>query len=167
MCALINRRAEMKRGQIVKQLSIFLLVLLGSGVAGAQNQSPTDNGYWWADQSRVFKLAFADGYAAAMTHASGIEAFRCVADRNGGILPANPPSNEVLNASVQSTEPLDFSELLVGQLTDGVDDFYKDFRNKSIDIRFAFQYVRDELKGKSSVELEQELNKARASSVQK
>ena len=36
--------------------------------------------------------------------------------------------------------------------------FYSDFRNKAIDIEFALAYMRDQLKGKSSAELEAELN---------
>jgi len=44
-------------------------------------------------------------------------------------------------------------------LAEGVDDFYKDFRNKGIDIGLAIRYVRDELKGKSAKELEDKLTK--------
>lgn len=43
----------------------------------------------------------------------------------------------------------------MGQVADGVDEFYKDFRNKLIGVVFALDYVRDQLKGKSPDELGQ------------
>jgi hypothetical protein len=49
----------------------------------------------------------------------------------------------------------------MGQLQEGVDEFYKDFRNKGIEINLAVAYVRDELKGKPAKELEEELARMR------
>ena len=51
----------------------------------------------------------------------------------------------------------DFGNIPFGQLMDGVDEFYKDFRNKRVDIADAMTYVRDKLKGKSPAVLEQQL----------
>ena len=51
----------------------------------------------------------------------------------------------------------DFGNIPFGQLMDGVDEFYTDFRNKHVDIADAMTYVRDKLKGKSPAVLEQQL----------
>lgn len=137
--------------------ALVLLVLAGTSVADGQEQ--TNNGYWWVDQSPTFKIGFATGYAMAMTANSDAAGFRCIAAKHGGIIPQQVPSNEELDACLQSPEvmALDFGKIRMGQLVDGVDEFYKDFRNKSIDIGYAMYYVRDELKGKTDKELAAEL----------
>lgn len=40
---------------------------------------------------------------------------------------------------------LGFRKIKIGQLKEGVDMFYSDFRNKAIDIEFALAYLRDQL----------------------
>ena len=52
---------------------------------------------------------------------------------------------------------LNYSGLRAGQLVDGVDEFYKDFRNKNILVDVAMRYVKDELRGKTDKELQDEL----------
>jgi hypothetical protein len=133
---------------------LFLLLSLGTVTAHGETQS--HNGYWWADSAENFKLGFATGYAIAMTDASDAAAFRCLAAKNGGKVPEKYPGDEVFTACSQSPEAMshNFGNIRVGQLVEGVDEFYKDFRNKNIEIQLAMQYVRDELKGKPAKELE-------------
>ena len=57
--------------------------------------------------------------------------------------------------------PYELGSIPFGQLSDGLDEFYKDFRNKTIDVNLAMAYVRDELKGKPAKELEEELTRYR------
>lgn len=40
------------------------------------------------------------------------------------------------------------SKVTVGQIFDGVDDFYKDWRNRKVLLRHAMEYVLDEAQGK-------------------
>src|SRR5437588_9212736 len=47
----------------------------------------------------------------------------------------------------------DFDGITMGQFVDGVDAFYKDYKNKQLAITWALEYVRDEIKGKPSAEL--------------
>jgi hypothetical protein len=42
-------------------------------------------------------------------------------------------------------------------LADGVEEFYKDFRNKNIHIHQAIDYVKDELQGKPANKLAEAL----------
>jgi hypothetical protein len=51
----------------------------------------------------------------------------------------------------------DFGNISFGQLMDGVDEFYKDFRNKHVAIADAMTCVRDKLKRKSPAALERQL----------
>jgi hypothetical protein len=133
---------------------ICLLMLLGAGMARAEDQS--ENGYWWEAQSRMFKLTFTLGYVKAMDRASGAVPWLCAAIAVS--LPGKSPSNDVMiNDCQQTRRSFDYSDLMMGQLADGVDELYKDFRNKAIDITLAMQYVHDELNGKAPEELEKEL----------
>jgi len=45
-----------------------------------------------------------------------------------------------------------FENITVGQFISGVDVFYRDYRNQSIPVNYALQYVRDEINGKSPAE---------------
>src|ERR1700722_4184936 len=45
------------------------------------------------------------------------------------------------------------SEITVGQIVDGVDEFYKDWRNRKVLLRHAMEYVEDEAKGKDDSKL--------------
>jgi hypothetical protein len=46
-----------------------------------------------------------------------------------------------------------FENITVGQFLSGVNVFYSDYRNQSIPVNFAIQYVRDDINGKSPAEL--------------
>jgi hypothetical protein len=138
--------------------ALLLFGLLGASVGNGQQQ--THNGYWWVDADQQFKLGFATGYAMAMNDTADAAALRCLAARNGGTVPEKYPGDEALMGCMQSPEVASlttFNNLRVGQLVDGVDEFYKDFRNKNIQIELAMRYVRDELNGKTDKELADEL----------
>jgi hypothetical protein len=45
------------------------------------------------------------------------------------------------------------SEVTVGQIVDGVDEFYKDWRNRRVVLRHAMEYVMDEAQGKDDSKL--------------
>jgi hypothetical protein len=59
----------------------------------------------------------------------------------------------------------EFSGFRVGQWSDGVDEFYKNFRNKSLDIELAMRYVGQQLHGKPAKELEDEVTGWRRSAA--
>ena len=88
----------------------------------------------------------------AMTGNSDAAVFRCLAAKKGG---AEKASGEDWKKCTQTPEVkiLDYGNLRTGQLVDGVDEFYKDFRNKNILVDVAMRYVKDELRGKTAKEL--------------
>lgn len=123
---------------------LLLLVVMNAG----RGQQQSHDGFWWVGSSESYRVGFASGYAMAMTNVSDAATFRCMAEK----------SDEAKKTCVQyEVLPYDFTQIRMGQLSEGVDEFYKDFRNKAIDINPAFRYVRDELKGKSPKELQDEL----------
>lgn len=138
-------------------IALLALVVLGTWRSHAQ-QPPPHNGYWWVDESQDFKVGFANGYALAMNDDADAAGLRCLAAKNGGTIPEKAPKDADLDACLQSPEVQYYAfNLHIGQLVDGVDEFYKDFRNKNIQVELAMRYVRDQLKGKSDTELADEL----------
>jgi hypothetical protein len=140
----------------------FALILLLFGIRIGHGQSPSepDNGYWWVNQSETYKVALVNGFAMAMTTAADRVTFMCLAEKNGGVIPEKYPGEDVLRACAQTPTAtlFSFGGIRFGQLVEGMDEFYKDFRNKGVYVTAAMFYVRDEIKGKSAKELEGELN---------
>lgn len=63
-------------------------------------------------------------------------------------------------------DDFDYDGIAMGQIVQGVDAFYGDFRNKQLGLTLAMEYVRDEIKGKSPEELESKvINWRRCSAV--
>jgi len=65
----------------------------------------------------------------------------------------------------QAGHPLDLNQFPAIELIDGVDSFYKDFRNRNILVDDALTYVQDQLKGVSDEKLNAELLKMRAAAA--
>jgi hypothetical protein len=115
-------------------------------------QETIHNGFWWVNSSDQFKIGFVTGFAIAMTQLYDAGSFACLVEKG----------DEAMKACIKTKVlPFDYTKIRLGQLSEGVDEFYKDFRNKGIDITHAMVYVRDELKGKSANELEEELSQMR------
>ena len=102
-----------------------------------------------------------------MAAAADVNTFKCVADKNGGKLPGQYPGNEVLKVCLDSPDvvPFHFASFRFGQWSDGVDAFYRDFRNKGLDIQLAMRYVNEQLQGKPAKELEDEVTAWRRSAA--
>jgi hypothetical protein len=145
-------------------LALFLAVLCtGIGQGQSQSSKEPDNGFWWVNQSDTFKLGFISGYASAMSYAADEIGFKCIAAKNGGVIPEKVPTDAVLKECWESPTAalFSFGGIRFGQLEEGMDEFYKDFRNKGVYVTAAMFYVRDQLKGKSEKELQDELNRIR------
>ena len=153
----------------VKVHSYFALVLLAlSGTSVAHAQQIKHDGYWWASNSEGFKLGVVSRYLTAMTSIGDDLAFGCIAAKSGGALPENP-SEGVLRACSETPEAvrLDYGNIRMAQFVDGVNQFYKDFRNSNIEIKFAMLYVRDELRTtKTDKQLADELARFRRFAIE-
>ncbi len=61
--------------------------------------------------------------------------------------------------------PIDINQFPAIELVDGIDSFYKDFRNRNILVDDALTYVEDQLRGIPDDKLNAELLKLRAASA--
>ena len=136
--------------------TLFLLIALTFAVS-VSGRAPSDShdGFWWTRSPETFKLGFVSGYVMAIISARNALAFQCLASKNGGVV--GPDELKACNEAPEQSHFPTFDNLRVGQLEEGVDEFYKDFRNKNLSIEIALRYVSDQLNGKPESELQSEL----------
>jgi hypothetical protein len=139
---------------------VYVILILATLAYGGEKQAR--NAYWWSASSPSFKLGYVYGYASAMDQAAIIEMGRCAGFVD--MVKDKYPGQNVFQ-KLCTTDAFDFDGIAMGQFVDGVDVFYKDFRNKQLEVDFALQYVRDEIKGKSAKDLDAELTAWRACSA--
>lgn len=113
--------------------------------------------------SPQFKLGFVSGYVMTIGGAHDLTALKCLAERSRLKSEKGISDETIKECEADPTVNLfvDYSNLRFGQLLEGTDEFYKDFRNKNIQIGAALHYVRDQLKGVSAKDLEEELTSFR------
>lgn len=139
--------------------SAAVLAALPPGLhARAQTVSAgTDNGFDWEPAPKSYKDAFVLGFVdGAMSCREqwklATQSKLSAAKHNGFDTRSIHPSS--------LDEPFSYSNftgIAPAQLVAGLDEFYKDFRNKRIHVRDAIQYVKDEIKGKPADKLQQNL----------
>ena len=88
---------------------------------------------------------------------------------HGGTVPEKVPSEQVFAECDKRNDvaAFDYGGFRAGQWREGVDEFYKDYRNKGLDIELAMHYVQGQLHGKPAKELEEEVTGWRRSAVSK
>jgi len=105
-----------------------------------------------------FKLGWVTGYAKAMDLAGTIQMSTCAS--NMPLYKEKYPNvdpKEILQKMCLSSTEYDYDGISMGQFVDGMDVFYKDYRNRQLEVGWAIQYVRDEIKGKPAQELNAEV----------
>jgi hypothetical protein len=133
-----------------------VLVLCSCFLSAADK--PSLDGFWWAQMSPDYKLGWVSGYAQAMDLAGMLQTATCAAE-----LPMykkefpNLDTKDILQKMCLSNTEFDYDGITMGQFVEGMDTFFKDYRNKQLEVGSAIQYVRDEIKGKPAQELDAEV----------
>jgi hypothetical protein len=107
--------------------------------------APPRNGFWWLGLDRLERIMFIQGYVDGLARADKL--IQIEISIKALTIPNNGSPESV-------TQSFDFYRVAFGQLGDGLDTFYGDFRNKRILFDYAALYVRDQIRGVSSKELE-------------
>lgn len=154
------------KAYIVCVLSLALSLPL---IHAQQQQQAKSDGYWWNEKDDSFKIGFVSGYVLAMVNVSDVKWFECLAERNGGKVPEVYPGKEAANACGESPDVkrFKFGGYRNGQWRDGVDEFYKDYRNRGLAIPQAMWYVKQQLEGTPAKQLEDEVTEWRRTAVGK
>jgi hypothetical protein len=132
-------------------------VLLVPSVLEAADKVDLD-GYKWEKFDAGFKLGWVSGYANAMDLAGSLQMATCAS--NLPMYAKEFPSTDpqvILQKMCLSDTQYDYDGIPMGQFVNGIDAFYRDYRNKQLSVGWAIQYVRDAIKGKPTQELDAEV----------
>jgi hypothetical protein len=135
-------------------------LILSAGLAHGQKTEQL-NGYWWLQHSDSFKVGWVSGYVNGSTVVVGYVATPCLKQDS-----AEATIAEYAEAAKTCNNNLDFNLFIppkatVGQMVEGLDHFYADYRNRNIAIAWAISYVNQELNGASQSVLDEFARKAR------
>jgi len=144
----------------MKPLLVFVaaVALLAPNASLAADKVEMD-GYWWEKLDASFKLGWVSGYTKAMDLAGTIQMGSCAANMPVYLKQfPNTDPKVILEKMCLNDKQFDYDGIKMGQFVDGMDAFYKDYRNKQLEVGWAIQYARDSIKGKPAQELEAEVN---------
>lgn len=127
-------------------IAALFLMMLPARIACAQGSW---DGEFWKTKSRDLKVVYATGF---------------VDGRNEGVNEAaGALGTNVFDPKIATLA----SKVTVGQIVDGLDEFYEDYRNARILVRHAIEYVVMEAQGEDGSQLLQFRRKQAAQSQQR
>lgn len=135
-----------------------ITIVVGVLLVSACNLLAADlsmDGYWWEKLDASFKLGWASGYAKAMDLAGTIQMARCASQ-----MPMyakefpNVDPKVIMQKMCLSNTQFDYDGITMGQFVTGIDAFYRDYRNKQLEVGYAIEYARDSIKGRPAQDLE-------------
>ena len=133
----------------MKVCVVLLFIFLTSATVASDEHWIDHNGEWWLAQTPRDKLSFLEGYIVAKNDTQiSLERFK----RSGQDF-----GKDALRMVELELESSDFYRLSMGQLSDGLDQFYRDYRNKMVDFSNAVGYVKHEIRGRPQEQLHREL----------
>jgi len=107
---------------------------------GVQAEVTRHDGNWWTQQSAGFRLLYILGFMDGMDLGSRFSAPDTVDE-------TRPEPEDDSRKMYEKRTRLYFTNVTVGQISDGLDAFYRDYRNRSINLVDGFEIVLRSLKG--------------------
>jgi hypothetical protein len=137
------------RAQLIVAASLLVCCV------GVTAEEARHDGTWWNRQSAGFRLLYILGFMDGMDLGS-----RFSAPDQPEVKRAPDPGLDARRTYKSRTEHY-FANLTVGQISDGLDAFYRDYRNRSINLADGFEIVLRSIKGEDV----EALTRARRSSA--
>jgi hypothetical protein len=130
---------------------LFVGILLLSSSLSARNTAGVADGADWRQFSQDYKVGWIDGFVSASDDAQMSTAVLCAFQLNLRM------ESKELKACTEEAQSFNYEMIKYGQFLDGMDTFYKDFRNTEYPITSAMRIVRDQIQGRSQADIEKEL----------
>jgi len=109
---------------------------------GVSTEETRHDGNWWNQQSAGFRLLYILGFMDGMDLGNRFS----TADTLGGADRPDPGTDDLRRTYRERTERY-FAHATVGEISDGLDAFYRDPRNRSIKLSDGFEIVLRSIKG--------------------
>jgi len=126
-------------------------ILLLSSSLWARTAGGVADGNDWRQWSQNYKVGWIDGFVSAMSNAQMGTAALCAFQLHISV------DSKEEKACVAEAQGFNFEMIKYGQFLDGMDAFYKDFRNTEYPITSAIRLVRDQINGRPAEDIEKEL----------
>jgi hypothetical protein len=141
---------------------LFSGALLGAGLVASLNAAQeyrSVTGYpFWSKAEGNLKFAYLIGYSDAE------QMYRLALDKGAKPLCADAGREWIEDFDRKIPMPNNIS---VKQTSDGIDEFYKDWRNQGVHLYFAQNVVRLQITGRPQAEIEEAIRKAREAASDK
>ena len=132
------------RAQVVLAASLLVCCI------GLLAEDPRHDGNWWNRQSAGFRLLYILGFMDGMDLGSRFSVLD-KADLPDGRQGSLPDPRRTYRDRTEHY----FANVTVGQISDGLDAFYRDYRNRSIALTDGFEIVLRSIKGEDVEKLTQ------------
>jgi hypothetical protein len=131
-------------------------LILGAGLACGQNNDQPQNGYWWAKLNQQERVAWIVGFNDGSEVVRGNITTACL---NQAGASQEQMKQQLKPGPIYEAAAADCDKKLGlllnpykppkanGQIIDGLNQFYADYRNKNINVLAAVYYVYQELDG--------------------
>ena|ERR1700688_217050 len=126
-------------------------ILLLSSSLWARTAGGVADGNDWRQWSQNYKVGWIDGFVSAMSNAQMGTAALCAFQLHISV------DSKEEKACVAEAQGFNFEMIKYGQFLDGMDAFYKDFRNTEYPITSAIRLVRDQINGRPAEDIEKEM----------
>ena len=127
----------------------MLVILLFSCGAVSPGEHTRRDGNWWVAQSDVYKLTYVLGMFDGTTVGRDFAVRKFEDKQNLNVT----TTTMILNAFTETEQRL-MSNVTVGQVVAGLDDFYKDYKNRKIESVYAVEVVLEGAAGTPKNDLE-------------
>lgn len=123
----------------MRRVLVAALLVIGSSTSVCQDKTRRD-GNWWVDQTPVARVNYVIGFFDGVPLGRDFSWWGCSQEDKTKCL-------ETLAPSYTKFEAKFLAGITGGQLSDGLDVFYKDYRNRRIRIRNAVWLVLNGIAG--------------------
>jgi hypothetical protein len=152
----------MKRNLTKSVVQLFIGALLGvslaAGLSAAQEYRSMTGYAFWSKADSNLKFAYLIGYFDAE------QMYRLALDKGARSLCADAGRGWIEDFERKIPMP---NNITVKQTSEGIDEFYKDWRNQSAHLYFAQNIVRLQIAGRPQAEIEEATRKAREAASNK
>lgn len=129
----------------IRTLIVFSIILLNAGASHEQTENRRD-GNWWLAQSELGKSYYVTGFFDGMTLGNQFSYW--------GISDKDDPARAKAVASYSEFGDKYLKHVTSGQMVDGLDKLYSDYKNRRIMVWGAVWLVANGIAGKSEAELQ-------------
>ena len=143
-------------GRMMRSVALFTIVLTMT-TFGVCADEPRRDGNWWTDQSQCMKTAYVVGFFDGMELGNKFSYWGLTADQG-------ETCNYFIVKSFNDHYSKFFSDITSGQLADGLDNFYSDYRNRRIKVADAIWLVTNSIVGTPHEELDKMIESWRRNS---